>query len=166
MESMSAHPVRIRVFGGLEIEIDGRPLQFGRRAPRKCLDLLGALIACGDCQVNVGSVCDLLWPDVDGDDAYAAFTITLHRLRRLLGHPDAVLLSSGRLKVNTDRCWVDAFELERSLRKGSVAANDMRVFELCARPFLAGDDSPWALGAQARIEHLVRRSLHLRVSSR
>ncbi|MBP6251600.1 MAG: hypothetical protein KA387_02525 [Rubrivivax sp.] len=38
----------------------------------------------------------------------AAFEVALRRLRALLGHPDALLLSGGRLALNRQCVWVQA----------------------------------------------------------
>ncbi|MCK7497369.1 MAG: hypothetical protein MZW92_46165 [Comamonadaceae bacterium] len=60
---------------------------------------------------------ELLWPEADGDAAQRAFDTTLHRLRKLLGHERAVVLSEGRLSLNPTVCWVDAWTLERLIGK-------------------------------------------------
>src|SRR5688572_15798663 len=101
--------IYIYTLGRFDLVIDGQPLRFARRAPMRPLELLGALIACGGRSVGIGTLSDLLWPEADGYDAYRAFTTTLHRLRRVLVHPDAVRLSAGRLSLDPQIVQVDVW---------------------------------------------------------
>ena len=150
---------RIVIFslGRFEVLLNGMPLRFKGRAPVRSLELLTALVAAGDGGVSAGRLADQLWPDADGFDAYRAFTTTLHRLRRLLGAPDAVRLSAGRLKLDPQICTVDAWAFERALR-GAVDGDAIEaVLDTYAGPFLADDPSPWALAARERLEDLINR---------
>ena len=56
---------------------------------------------------------DALWPHVDADYAHKSFTATLHRLRRLFGEEDTLLLRDGRLSLDPGMVWVDVWALER-----------------------------------------------------
>jgi LuxR family transcriptional regulator, maltose regulon positive regulatory protein len=73
---------------------------------------LKVLVAYGARHVRVDELTDALWPHVDGDYAYKSFTATLHRLRRLLGDDEAVLLREGRLSLNPTTFWVDAWAFD------------------------------------------------------
>lgn len=101
--------VRIRALGTLAVEVDGAPLAFGPRAQRKPLDLLKLLVAQGPAAVDAAIVLDALWPDADGAAARAAFDMAVMRLRKLLGHADALRLDAGRVGFDLGRVWVDAF---------------------------------------------------------
>lgn len=115
-------PIRVRTLGGLHIEVDGQALVFKGKVARKPLELLLFIIACGGSDVSANTVVFGLWPELDGDKARAAFNAALHRLRRLLGQHDAVLLDHARLSLDAQRVWVDclAFE-EQADRVGSPA---------------------------------------------
>ena len=81
--------VRVHVLGRFLVEVDGRPLALSPRGKPKPLELLKVLIALEGEQASVAEIAESLWPDADGDKAYRAFSITLNRLRSLVGH-DAV----------------------------------------------------------------------------
>ena len=83
--------------------------------------MLKMLIAFGGRNVKKERLSDSLWPDSDGDVAENAFTTTLHRLRKLIGHPDALFLNAGCLTLNPQRCWVDAWKFERVCHRADVA---------------------------------------------
>jgi ATP/maltotriose-dependent transcriptional regulator MalT/DNA-binding SARP family transcriptional activator len=102
-------PVRVRALGGLGIEIDGAPLPSGPRAQRKPFDLLKLLIAYGPEPVDTDVALDALWPEADGAAARASFDMTVMRLRKLLGRPDALSLEGSRIGLSTTIVWVDAF---------------------------------------------------------
>ena len=65
-------------------ELEGAPLRFTGKVPRKPLELLQAIVAFGGKEVLSETLCDALWPDSDGDTAGAALRMTISRLRRLL----------------------------------------------------------------------------------
>jgi DNA-binding SARP family transcriptional activator len=95
------------------------------------------LLANGAQEVRADQIADALWPHVDADYAHKSFTATLHRLRKLLGEDDAVLLRDGRLSLNAALVWVDAWALEQacsaleeSLRAPAGAATDPNLSAL------------------------------------
>jgi len=100
-------PVRIRVLGTRHVEVNGAPLVFQGKVPRRPLALLDCLLTADPAGVRDTTLIDALWPDEDGDAARDAFRVALHRLRRLLGHADAVLLQDGRVRLSPAWCWVD-----------------------------------------------------------
>ena len=101
-------PLKILTLGRFQILRDERPLEFPRKVPKKQFALLKAIISAGSNGISANAVCDLLWPDLDGDAANEALATNLHRLRKLLGRPDAIRLSDGRLTVDERVCSVDA----------------------------------------------------------
>ena len=106
-------PIRVRTLGGLRIEIDGQSLAFKGKVAKKPLELLLFVIASSGVEVSVGTVAFALWRELEGDKAHAALTAALHRLRKLLGRDDAVLLEAGRLSLNPQRVWVDCLAFEQ-----------------------------------------------------
>ncbi|MFU8858431.1 MAG: AfsR/SARP family transcriptional regulator [Deferrisomatales bacterium] len=145
--------------------LDGEPLRAGGKGQRKPLALLKALIAFGGRNVSEARLADALWPDADGAAAYQAFTITLHRLRKLLGVPDALVVREGRLSLDPRRCWVDAWVFERLLGEGARGRSAQprsdaveRALGLYRGPFLPEEvDEPWATHLRERL-----RSRYLR----
>lgn len=107
-------PVRIETLGRFMVCVDGASLAKAGKAQKKTLDMLKTLIAHGGEQVTMTTLADALWPDAEGDAAENAFKTTLHRLRRLLGHDDALLVHEGRLSLNPRLCHVDAIAFRRA----------------------------------------------------
>ena len=79
-----AQAVQVFALGRFEIQVDGRPLRFGRKSPARPLMLLKYLVAHGTRELPEVQVADALWPDLEGDAALSALAVNLHRLRRLL----------------------------------------------------------------------------------
>ncbi|WP_413935011.1 hypothetical protein [Nitrospira sp. BLG_1] len=138
----TAWPWAIKVYtlGKFEILVNDRPLQFTRKVPRKTLGLLQAIIAHGGQQVPAETLCDRLWPESDGDQAYQALTTELNRLRVLLKHKEAVTLQENRLSLNQTLCWVDALSFEQ------LAKESLLLMEQ---------------GKQEQSEHLVKQARSL-----
>jgi DNA-binding SARP family transcriptional activator len=149
-------PWRVRVFtlGRFEVLVDGVPLTFGRKTPRKPLLLLKALVAFGGQQVAVGRLLDALWPEEAGDAAHHALGLTLHRLRRLLRDADTVLVADGALSLNRDWVWCDAQAFEQLAREDALESSDAatQVAGLYRGDFLAEDsEAPWTASARERL---------------
>lgn len=107
-------PIKIYTLGRFNLLIDDEPISAGRKAPKKMLELLKAIVAFGGKDVSNEKLTQLLWPNLEGDAGYNTFTTTLHRLRKYLGH-DAILYSDGRVKLDPKVCWVDIWNIERQL---------------------------------------------------
>jgi DNA-binding SARP family transcriptional activator len=162
--------VRVRAFGAFEIAVDGEPLENGTKPQRKPVELLKYMIAAGGRDVAFGAVAQALWPDAEGDAAKRSFDVTLHRLRRMLGHDEAIALSGGKLGLNPGVVWVDALAFERlagRLDESQRGARDRpdvpvelleRALRLYRGPLLASDDEPWTRPARERLR---RRFVHL-----
>jgi two-component SAPR family response regulator len=108
-------PVKIYALGNFRIEVDGKPLQFSRKAQKKPLELIKALIALGGKGVSETRLTDALWPEADGDLAHQTFKTTLHRLRKIIGNDQVLVLRDGRLILDDRHCWVDVFACEQLL---------------------------------------------------
>ena len=67
----------IRALGDFELTINGIPMHRGRKAARRPLELLKALIARGDTTVGAAELADSLWPDAEGDAARDSLRVTL-----------------------------------------------------------------------------------------
>jgi len=161
--------VEIFAFGPFSVLKDGAPLVHCRKTPKKPTALLKVLLAFGGRDVSGRQLTDALWPDEEGDAAQNVLAVTLHRLRRLLGENDAVVLHDGRVSLDPRRCWVDTWGFERLLDSAAEASSEARpallkrALLLYRGAFLASDqDEPWSLSMRERlrakyIRHSVER---------
>lgn len=110
-------PLKIFTLGRFEIVRDEKPLRYPVRAPRVPLTLLKAIVAFGSGGVKEDQLVDTLWPEADGDTAHQTFKTTLHRLRQLIGDERAVQVREGRVTLDEQYCWVDAYAFDLLLDK-------------------------------------------------
>ncbi|HUF19865.1 MAG TPA: hypothetical protein VMP00_03835, partial [Burkholderiales bacterium] len=147
-------PLRVYTLGAFRVVRDGEPLAFGGKVPKKLLALLKCLIAFGGQDVPEERLTDALWKDEDGDAAHQSFNTALHRLRKLLGDPEAIAQKAGKLSINTRLVWIDAFAFEEACRQAEDARHKAapdypalaeRAVEVYHGGFLDGDaDAFWA----------------------
>ncbi|MBA2492377.1 MAG: hypothetical protein H0V34_11975 [Gammaproteobacteria bacterium] len=167
-------PVKIYTLGRFSLVIDDVPVAFARKAPKKPIALLKFIVAAGDRPVPITRALDALWPDEEGDAAQKSFQITLHRLRKLLQHADALQLQQGRLSLNAALCWVDSWAFER-LAVYATAAPDSphedakeapaRALALYDGNFLSDDlEEPWTLSLRERLRARYIRLVGLQAS--
>lgn len=162
-------PVRLRLLGAFGIELDGAPLLFEGKSQARPLELLKALVGWGGRDVRAETLIDALWPDAEGDAGQRAWDVTLHRLRRLLGHHDVLVLSDSKLSLHSGRVWTDvgAFELFVEGLAGGFEGRrqDCRelaseLLRLYAGAFLAQErGQPWILQRRDRLRRDFQRSL-------
>jgi len=144
-------PLRIRTLGEFEVQVNEQPLEVGRKTPRKVLALLKALVALGPRDVPEQHVVDALWPDDEGDAGHKALSITVLRLRRLLGDNELIRQQGGKLSIDPQRCWVDAWAFERRLASGDASQVD-RTLALYQGSFLPDDtDASFTVAARERL---------------
>lgn len=169
-------PFKLFALGKFRLLKDDQPQPLAGKTQSRPLELLKVLVALGGKDVRAEQLAETLWPHVDGDYAYASFTSTLHRLRRLLGVDDAVVLQDGRVTLNPSYFWLDTWTFERvlgqvdaALAGSSKPAADRQLTELAQQllglyqgPFLE-DESDRACYVAFR-EHL--RSRFLRYTSK
>ena len=143
-------PLRINTFGQFEVLRDGRPLEYSRKAPRKTIALLKAIIAFGGTNVREQRLVDAFWSDEEGDVATRSLGAALHRLRKLIGDADAIVQQGGTLSLDRARVWVDVWAFEDLLTRPDAAAKD--VMSLYRGAFLAEDDGePWPVTMRERL---------------
>lgn len=106
-------PIKIYTLGRFSIERKEQPFSLPGRGKRKPLEMLRALIAFGGREVSQELIGEALWPDAEGDATQRSFDTTLHRLRKLINDDRAITLQEGRLSINGQLCWVDAWAFER-----------------------------------------------------
>jgi DNA-binding SARP family transcriptional activator len=116
------------------------------------------------------NIADILWPDADGDSAYHSFQVTLHRLRSLIGYPEAIQARQGLIILDKSCCWVDSWEFTGyldeadKLWKNGDSEAAVRFTEkavaLYRGPFLGHDgEETWALRARERLRNRFLRSI-------
>lgn len=142
-------PIRITTLGGFTLEVEGEPIGFARKAPRKVLALLKAIVAFGGREVKDYLLIDALWADQEGDVARDAFRVALHRLRKLLGRTDAIVTDDGRVGFNPELCWVDTVAFEHAIQDEATAARGHARYR---GPFLPDDVAePWTAPMRERL---------------
>lgn len=119
--------LRIEALGTFEVSVDGLPITFGARPQKKPIDLLKLLVAQGPAPVAATTIIDALWPDADGAGAKGSFDMALLRLRKLLGRDDLIRLEAGRVGLDREQTWVDAWAFAADTGAtygGSLFGND------------------------------------------
>jgi ATP/maltotriose-dependent transcriptional regulator MalT/DNA-binding SARP family transcriptional activator len=151
-------PVSVHTLGRFEVLRDDVPLAFARKAPKKPLQLLKALIAFGGTDVPEQKLTDALWPDEAGDSAHNSFSVALTRLRKLLGDADAIGQAGGRVSLNRDLVWVDAGAFERAFGDAEAAEGTssevslQRAIDHYRGSFLPDDTGEhWTVSARERL---------------
>jgi DNA-binding SARP family transcriptional activator len=157
-------PLRVRSFGGFAIERDGEPFRFGRKAPKRMLDMLRLVIALGGRHVDSGRVAAILWPDAEGDEGRDALKAMLHRARTGLG-ADLLAVRDGQISFDESVVWIDTWAFEHvcdrieSLLPGGAGAQHvddgelerrrLQLFALYRGHFLGEVEVPaWAIAVQ------------------
>ncbi len=155
-------PVRIHTLGPSRIEIDGMPLRFAGKAPRRSLELLNAIVAFGGIEVPSEQLRDALWADSDGDKAEASLQMALSRLRKLLTR-NSVLQRQGKISLDRTACWVDVWSFQNVCaaidgRRGDGHAE--RLLDVYRGPFLANEpEEPWMLPVRAQLRRQFARAV-------
>ena len=151
-------PVKISTLGGFRVEVDGKQLSFTRKAPKKVLAVLKALVAFGGRGVPEQWLMDALWPDESGDAAHESLAVNLHRLRKLLVHTDVVRLSEGLIDLDPGKCWTDVRALEHRFIRFSERStpeaeeNAKFLLDLYRGHFLPEEfDTPWTVSMRERL---------------
>jgi DNA-binding SARP family transcriptional activator len=159
-------PVIVYTLGRFSVLHHGTALEYGRKVPQRPLLLLKALIALGGRGVSASSLTAILWPDADGDTAKRSFDTTLHRLRRLFGNEPLLVLTDGKVSLDSNCCWVDVWSFERLLgqvqriRTKDPTGKDAykldkltdRLLGLYQDHFLAGEDmTSWSVSLRERL---------------
>jgi DNA-binding SARP family transcriptional activator len=156
-------PIKIYTLGRFGVVLRDKPLSFPRKTPRRLIGLLKALVSLGVREVPEQKLIDALWPDEEGDAARHALTVALHRLRRLLGDSNALLVNDGTVSLNRERVWIDALEADRvfAVAKSTLGRSDRVAFDEAVKTvgvlyqgqFLPADtDAPWSVSMRERLK--------------
>lgn len=151
----------IFAFGHCELFVRDEPVKFSRKAQKKPMQLIRALVAMGGSDVPETRIIEALWPDAEADAAHTAFATTLHRVRKLFGN-DIIVHSERRLGLDRRRVWTDVWAFEHLLDQfdaGDPIQDLKRRREILERAlslyrghFLAEEmDSAWALPLREKL---------------
>jgi LuxR family maltose regulon positive regulatory protein len=150
--------LKVRVLGGFGVERDGSEVELGPRPPTRALDILRILALSKDHACSLETLQDWLWPDLDGGQAAAACEQALHRLRRLLGQAELIVLREGQLRLPIDKAWVDLDDWDDRLKEALLAGEKVsaaameKVLAGFPGPLLFGQGLPaWAIPAAERV---------------
>jgi ATP/maltotriose-dependent transcriptional regulator MalT/DNA-binding SARP family transcriptional activator len=156
-------PIRVRVFDSLSVEVNGRLQEASRKAQKKPLELLAALVAKGMNGADRTLLAQELWPDSEGDSAESALRMTLHRLRKILQNDSAVFMQDSKIQLNANIVWVDAWAFELACANVSSVSESMvedsdespgtasSLFSLYRGPAFGREaPQPWMLPARER----------------
>ncbi len=168
-------PLKIFTLGRFRIEKDGKPLRgtvrFSRKVPQKPLELLKLLVALGGRDVKDDRIIDALWPDAEGDAGRKSLSVTLARLRDLLGLPEAVMVGDGAIRLNERMVWSDARAFEQMLRssESGVRSSELETIKgqstiekalaLYGGAFLEGEAGHWAIPRREKLRELFVRNV-------
>src|SRR5580700_8780328 len=138
-------PVAINALGYFEVFVQGEPLRFVFKAPRKPLDLLKGLLISGGGSVGQHTLCEALWPDLDSWSAGRALNTAVFRLRKLLGDKSAVRVDCGQLRLEAQYSRVDAWDFEAELTNSTDPDALLSALLRYRGPFLGDSEHPLAL---------------------
>jgi DNA-binding SARP family transcriptional activator len=161
--------IRVVTLGRFEVQKDDYAIAFSRKAPKKPITLLKALIALGGQDVPERKLADTLWPDQEGDTAHETLNVNLHRLRKLLEDVEAIQLQEGKLSLDPRQAWVDAWAFEKSLEAADAVSGDdqvrliERALKLYRGAFLPEEtEEAWSVSYRERLRaKFIRHSAQL-----
>ena len=147
-----APAVSVITLGSFSIRVHGEPLALGRKTPARPLALLKLLAAQGAHALSDTQVTDALWPD-KGSTAPSCLAVNLHRLRRLLGAPEALVHRDHQVALDPRWVWCDAIACEALLDQAARCAHGAQRVQLTRRAlalyggdFLAGEPGAGWIG--------------------
>jgi DNA-binding SARP family transcriptional activator len=123
---------KLKTFGGLRLDRDGRPLA-GAAIRNRSLAVLALVASHREQGMSRDKVLAYFWPETDTDRARNNLKQSLFIMRRALG--EEVLTSAGAfLRIDAARLAVDVWEFEAALDRGALPA----AVALYQGPFLEG----------------------------
>ena len=123
--------LRINAFGSLSVISDAGELTGAATQPRR-LAILALLARAGDRGLQRDKIVDVLWTDVESDQARKTFAKALHALRRDLGVDDAIVGGTADLRLNPAVISSDVREFEIAIAEGDL----QQAVTLYTGPFL------------------------------
>ena len=149
--------LRLRTFGGLSVEIEGRAMG-GAWAQRKRLALLALLAAARDRGVSRDKLLAYLWPETDVERARHTLAQMLYAMRREL-RGESIVLGTAELRLNPQCLASDVREFEEALDRGerlSAVARYTGAFLDGFHLHEAPEFERWVEDERARLAHRFR----------
>jgi non-specific serine/threonine protein kinase len=151
--------------GPLRITLGGQPLAAEGRAPARARELLLYLLAHPKGRTR-GEVGLDFWPDATEGQVKNSFHVTMHRLRKILGHAEAVTSDGGRYRIGdmishaTDSQRFER-ELTAALRQPANGSGALeQALALYQGDYLEGEEAgEWCLPIRTRLRQLYLRGL-------
>jgi LuxR family transcriptional regulator, maltose regulon positive regulatory protein len=145
-------PIKLQTLGEFSVLCHDKPLQFGRKAPHKLLQLLRALIAFGGKQVPEQRLIDALWSEQEGDGGYRALAVAIRRLRDLFQSDAAIDHVDGKVSLGSTQVWVDAHAFERRADGATDIESRQKALDLYTGNFLENEaDERWTVQYRERL---------------
>lgn len=148
-------PIKIHTFGEFKLLRDDKSLRFSRKAPKKPLELLRVIIALGGKNLSEERLMDALWPDAEGDSGRKSLSVTLARLRELLGVKDALQVNEGMISLNDRVVWTDVWAFERLIEMVGSESGRKEPLEKAVKlyhgHFLEDESGLWAISPRERL---------------
>lgn len=155
-------PLRIRALGRFDVQVSGAPLPVGRKAPKRLLELLKALVALGGRDIPMHRLADAMFPNQEADVAEDSLRVSLQRLRKLLGSDTFVVLREGRVSLAEQSVWVDAIAFQQALTDDAPDDAIAEALALHEGELLEGDDAEWVIAPREKLRSLfLRHALRL-----
>ncbi|MET8306790.1 BTAD domain-containing putative transcriptional regulator [Micromonospora sp. NPDC005173] len=137
---MRDQKLRVRVLGGAELTVNGRPLV--ELASAKAAALLFYLAVTGTTHSR-SALAGLLWSDLPEPTARANLRLVLTKLRRVV--PEHVAVTRQTIALTDSRqVWVDAAEVGRVAASHQDDGELLETVRLCRGDFLEGFSVPGA----------------------
>jgi len=152
--------LRLRTFGAVYLERDGKPLG-GAHSQRRRLALLSYLVAADAVAVRREKLIALLWPESDESSGRHSLSQLLYALRHDLG-ADAIAVDAETVRLDPNLVRSDVREFEEALRSerlehavGLYRGGFLEDFHLDEAP----DFDRWVDGERARLGFACCRAL-------
>ena len=147
--------LRINAFGSLSVVSDAGELAGAATQPRR-LAILALLARAGDRGLQRDKIVEVLWTDVEPEQARRTFAKALHALRRDLGADEAIVGGTADLRLNPAVISSDVREFELAIGEGDL----LRAITLYTGPFLdafrlhgASEFERWADAEREALAH-------------
>lgn len=157
--------VSITTLGTFTLSVSGYPIYDRYWKGNKLKLLLKALIVEGGHKISIERLCDLLWPDADGQQARQNLKVAIFRLRRMVESNSKkcdtwLVQKQGNISLKKDCCDVDVFKFDM-LSCSSSIEDQIAALEIYKGDFLSGDDSEnWIMAHRERIRKRYVQLVH------
>src|SRR3954447_3283350 len=153
--------VELRLLGGFEVSVDGRPVGAETIARRDPLRLIKFLALAPSRRAHREQLIDSLWPDASPDVLANRLHKAAHFVRKATGRADSVVLSGGTVALFPEAdVEIDAAEFDR-LARAALAGGDRQSIERAIARY-AGDLLPYDLYEDWAFHHRQRLALRFR----